>query len=119
VTSSRFMPSGARACRWLASDPGASRVARALFDNDLVLGHNLHGAIFGDVDDAAAHTLPVRQIDEDLIAWPPSGFQLVHGSPASAARLLLSRRQHRRGHSSDVTRFRGLPTCVRGEPPAV
>ena len=34
--------------------------------------HHLHGAVFGDVDDAAAHDLPVGQVDEYLIAWPPS-----------------------------------------------
>jgi hypothetical protein len=29
-------------------------------DDDLVLGYDMHGAVFGDVDDAAADPLTVR-----------------------------------------------------------
>jgi hypothetical protein len=91
MTWSRIMPTDATACRWLASNPGGKPGPKVLSDDDLVLGYDLHGAVFGDVEDAAAHTLPVRQVDEDLIAWPPSRFRLIHDNPACAARLVVSR----------------------------
>jgi len=47
-------------------------------DNDVVLGHDLDGALVGDVHDPGAHGLAVGEVDEDLIAGTPSGFRLVH-----------------------------------------
>jgi hypothetical protein len=42
-----------------------------------MFGHDLESAVLEDGDDAAAHALPVRQVDEDRVAWPPSGVRLV------------------------------------------
>jgi hypothetical protein len=51
----------------------------AVVDHDLVLGYDLYGAVVGDVDDAAASYLPVREVDEDLVARPPCGFLALSG----------------------------------------
>ena len=83
--------------------------ADALSDDDLVLGYDLQGAVFGDVDDAAAHSLSVGQVDKDLIAWPPFGFRLVHGIPACAARLLVSRPAHTAAGAALPLRVRRRP----------
>ena len=47
-------------------------------DDHFVFGYDLDGALGCDVDDAAAHHLPVGQLHEDLVARAPSGFGLVH-----------------------------------------
>jgi len=57
---------------------------RGLTDDDLVLGNDLDRAVFGDVDDAAAHDRPVWHVNEDLITWTPSWFRLVRGRQACA-----------------------------------
>ena len=55
-------------------------------EDDVVFGHDLDGAIVGDVHDPGGHGLAVGEVDEDLIAGTPSGFRLVHrpsmGPPA-------------------------------------
>lgn len=85
-------------------------------DDDVVIRHDIDGAVSGDVDDAAAHNPLVGQVDEYLIARALSRFRLVHGSSASAAQLPLSRVRCWRPPRFGVTRFRGLPTGVHGRP---
>jgi hypothetical protein len=43
-----------------------------------VLGDDLDRAVILDVHDAAAHSLPVGKVDEDVVAWSPAGLGLVH-----------------------------------------
>jgi hypothetical protein len=63
-------------------------------DDDGVLRDNLDRALVLDVHNAAAHDLPVREIDEDAVAWLPPGLSLVHvAQDARANRLGLVRRR--------------------------
>ena len=65
-------------------------------DDHFVFGYDLDGALGCDVDDAAAHHLPVGQLDEDLVTRAPSGFGLVHegqdGAPTHRGRAVGAQR---------------------------
>src|SRR4051812_38256973 len=58
--------------RGTAIPPRAGRLSR-LGDGDGMFGHDLEGAVLEDGDDAAAHALSVGQVEEDRVAWLPSG----------------------------------------------
>jgi hypothetical protein len=47
-------------------------------DGNRVLGDDLDRAVILDANDAAAHHLPFGEVDEDVVAPPPTGFWLVH-----------------------------------------
>ena len=53
-------------------------------DRDRMLGHHLDSAVLQDIDDAAAHGLPIGEIDVEGVAWPPSGLRLVHAESMRA-----------------------------------
>jgi hypothetical protein len=73
-------------------------------DHDLVFGYHLGRVDIGDVDDAAAHDLPVGQFDQQLVTQPPSRVRLAHApsmgspphAPARSRRVLPGGRRTRR-----------------------
>ena len=59
-------------------------------DDNVVLRHNVDRAVVLDVHDAAAHRLPVGQVDEDVVAGPPAWLGLIHidqNAPAASPGL--------------------------------
>ena len=73
-------------------------------DHDLVFGYHLDRVDIGDVDDAAAHDLPVGQFDQQLVTRRPSRVRLAHApsmgspphAPARSRRVLPGGRRTRR-----------------------
>jgi hypothetical protein len=51
-----------------------------------VLGDDLDRAVVLDVHDAAADRLAIGKVDEDVIAWSPTGLGLIHVDPDAPAR---------------------------------
>jgi hypothetical protein len=64
----------------------ASTQADALPDHDGMLGHDLDRAVVLDVHDAAADRLAVGKVDEEVVAWSPTGLGLVHVDQDAPAR---------------------------------
>ena len=62
-------------------------------DNDVVFGHDLDGALVGDVHDPGSHPLAVGEVDEDLIPGRHPGSASSTG-PAWAHRRRWSRGHH-------------------------
>ena len=72
-------------------------------DRDRMLGHHLDSAVLQDIDDAAAHGLPIGKIDVEGVAWPPSGLRLVHAESMRAPRRGPRRAPPRRTAIEDHT----------------
>ena len=57
-----------------------------LSDHHGVLGDDLDRVVVLDVHDAAADRLAIGKVDEDVIAWSPTGLGLIHVDQDAPAR---------------------------------
>src|SRR4051794_39711141 len=75
------------------AEPGSPATGPRLADpdHDLVFGYHLDRVEIGDVDDAAAHDLPVGQFDQQLFTQPPSRVRLAHAPSMGPPPQALSR----------------------------
>jgi hypothetical protein len=51
-----------------------------------VLGNDLDRAVVLDVNDAAVDRLAIGKVDEDVVAWSPTAFWLIHVDQDAPAR---------------------------------
>ena len=61
-----------------------------------MLGNDLDRAVVLDVHDAAAHGLPVGEINENVVTWPPAWLWLVHVDSMRPQRSLVQPARLRR-----------------------
>jgi hypothetical protein len=81
-------------------------------DDHFLFGDDLDGALGCDVDNPAAHHLPVGQVHEDLVARALSRFGLVHEGQDAPQTPPTSSRQPQRDQPEERARCGAYPRQV-------
>jgi hypothetical protein len=67
-----------RAAADTTTTDGVQLSSGPLSRDNRMFGDDLDRAVVLDVHDATAHSLAVRKVDEDVVAWSPGTLWLVH-----------------------------------------